>query len=135
MEAFRLSGLAKIEAAKTYILDLLSNDIKILIFAHHQKLLNEIETCLNTNHYSFIRIDGSVDNEKRQELVNNFQEKEDIKAAVLSITAAGVGFTLTAASTVVFAELYWTPATMIQAEDRAHRIGQKNSVNCHYLIG
>jgi SWI/SNF-related matrix-associated actin-dependent regulator 1 of chromatin subfamily A len=72
---------------------------------------------------------------ERQERVGIFQNNKDIMAALLSISAAGVGLTLTASSTVVFAELHWTPGMLIQAEDRAHRIGQKNCVNCHYLIG
>jgi hypothetical protein len=54
---------------------------------------------------------------------------------MLGITAAGVAVTLTASSTVWFAELFWTPAIMIQAEDRCHRIGQQARVRCLYFIG
>uniref|UniRef100_A0A803KU31 SWI/SNF-related matrix-associated actin-dependent regulator of chromatin subfamily A-like protein 1 n=1 Tax=Chenopodium quinoa TaxID=63459 RepID=A0A803KU31_CHEQI len=81
-----------------------------------------------------IRIDGGTPAASRQSLVTEFQENEAIKAAVLSIKAGGVGLTLTAASTVIFAELSWTPGDLIQAEDRAHRIGQVSSVNVYYLL-
>lgn len=55
--------------------------------------------------------------------------------AVLSITAASQGLTLTAASHVVFAEMNWTPSIMQQAEDRCHRNSQKNNVSCYYMFG
>ena len=81
-----------------------------------------------------VRIDGNVSAESRKKRADEFQNESAIRAAVLSVTASGLGFTLTAASTVIFAELHWTPATLIQAEDRCHRITQKKSVNVHYLI-
>jgi hypothetical protein len=55
--------------------------------------------------------------------------------AVLSITAASQGLTLTAASHVIFAEMNWTPSIMQQAEDRCHRNSQKNNVSCYYMFG
>lgn len=54
--------------------------------------------------------------------------------ALLSITACGTGLNLQCVSTVVFAELHWTPGTLFQAEDRVHRMGQNYCVNIHYLI-
>jgi SWI/SNF-related matrix-associated actin-dependent regulator 1 of chromatin subfamily A len=62
-----------------------------------------------------MRIDGSVSQQQRADNVEKFQNDPEILVALLSITAAGVGITLTAASTVIFAELHWTPALMIQA--------------------
>uniref|UniRef100_M1A0E0 Chromatin remodeling complex subunit n=1 Tax=Solanum tuberosum TaxID=4113 RepID=M1A0E0_SOLTU len=107
---------------------------KFLIFAHHQSMIDSIHEYLLKKKVGCIRIDGSTPSALRQDLVTDFQEKETIKAAVLSIRAGGVGLTLTAASTVIFAELSWTPGDLIQAEDRAHRIGQVSSVNVCYLL-
>lgn len=63
-----------------------------------------------------------------------FQNEVRIRVAFLSLDAAGVAITLTASSTVWFAELGWTPAIHFQAEDRCHRIGQQSVVKCHYFI-
>lgn len=84
----------------------------------------------------YIRIDGQTKQEQRQANVDMFQGCDDCLIAILSITACATGITLTKASTVVFAEMYFTPAIMTQAEDRAHRIGQEHTcVNIHYLFG
>ncbi|KAG2647054.1 hypothetical protein PVAP13_2KG535400 [Panicum virgatum] len=109
-------------------------DCKFLIFAHHQPLIDAIEQYLVKKKVKCIRIDGQTPVTTRQTLVTDFQNKDDIKAAVLSIKSGGYGLTLTAASTVIFAELSWTPGDIIQAEDRAHRIGQVSSVNVYYLL-
>lgn len=112
---------------------------KICIFAHHLSVLDSISilTGLSNREGSttkYIRIDGSTQPKKRQEQINDFQTDPTIRIALLGITAAGVAVTLTAAATVWFAELFWTPAIMIQAEDRCHRIGQLDRVRCLYFV-
>ena len=73
--------------------------------------------------------------EDREEAVRRFQEDPDTRVIICSIKAAGVGLTLTAAHTVGFVELPWHGADCEQCEDRAHRIGQKDSVECVYYLG
>lgn len=97
--------------------------------------MDQIENFIKSQNIEYIRIDGTTANQTRSKKIKAFQEDFLVRVALLSITAAGIGITLTAASTIIFAELYWTPAVLLQAEDRAHRIGQKNCVNIHYLIG
>ena len=59
--------------------------------------------------YKFIRIDGSTSAENRSKYVDKFQNDDDVKVAILSIVAANAGINLTAASLVVFTELFWNP--------------------------
>ncbi|GFH58462.1 hypothetical protein CTEN210_14938 [Chaetoceros tenuissimus] len=140
-QIFRQTGTAKIPV----IVDMLKlwlNDptnTKICIFAHHINVLDAlVEQGGLSNHEGskskFIKIDGSTNPKFRQEQITSFQNDPTVRVAVLGITAAGVGVTLTAASTIWFAELFWTPALMIQAEDRCHRIGQQARVRCLYTI-
>ena len=134
MELYRRTAELKTRAVQDYIQTLLDAGQKFLVFAHHTVLMDAIEhTCNRHRGCKFIRIDGKTPPESRQRLVNSFQENEDVKVAILSIRAAGVGITLTAASTVVFAEMTWTPGELHQAEDRVHRIGQASAVNVYFL--
>ncbi|CAL0330241.1 unnamed protein product [Lupinus luteus] len=128
------SAEAKIPSVLDYVGTVIEAGCKFLIFAHHQPMIDSIHEFLLKKKVGCIRIDGGTPAASRQQLVTEFQEKDAIKAAVLSIKAGGVGLTLTAASTVIFAELSWTPGDLIQAEDRVHRIGQVSSVNIYYLL-
>ena len=97
---------------------------KLCIFAHHIFVLDAIVAQVGLSNEAssnrrFIRIDGSTSPKDRQAQIKEFQNNPSVKIAVLGITAAGVAVTLTAASTVWFAELFWTPALMIQAEGKA----------------
>lgn len=94
------------------MLDLLESGKKFLVFAHHQSMLDHLQKEVEENKYDFIRIDGATASEQRQVLVDKFQKDEKCLCALLSITAANSGITLTAASLVCFAELYWNPGIL-----------------------
>uniref|UniRef100_A0A672FH77 Zinc finger, RAN-binding domain containing 3 n=1 Tax=Salarias fasciatus TaxID=181472 RepID=A0A672FH77_SALFA len=132
---YKQTAIAKAGAVKDYMKLLLETErLKFLVFAHHLSMLQACTEAAVEAQASYIRIDGSVPSSERIQLVHKFQSDPETRVAILSIQAAGQGLTFTAASHVVFAELYWNPGHLKQAEDRAHRIGQANAVNVHYLI-
>eukprot|EP00979_Chaetoceros_neogracilis_P014649 scaffold4802_cov267-Chaetoceros_neogracile.AAC.34 len=138
MQAYQASGVGKSQSVAEYVLDWLrgSSTEKVLVFAHHKEVLDTIEAAVSKHlkGVGHIRIDGSVPPIERASRVKKFQTKAEVRLGLLSVTAAGVGLTLTAASSVIFAELHWTPGVLAQAEDRCHRIGQTNAVNIMFCV-
>ncbi|KAL5009114.1 hypothetical protein ScPMuIL_014695 [Solemya velum] len=134
-QLYRLSGEAKIGPVREYVEMLCENSqLKFLVFAYHHSMMNGVQQSLWEKRVKFIRIDGETKPSERLHLVQQFQSDPDTRVAILSILAAGVGLTFTAAKLVVFAEMYWTPGVLVQCEDRAHRIGQTAAVPVHYLV-
>uniref|UniRef100_A0A0N5AS35 SWI/SNF-related matrix-associated actin-dependent regulator of chromatin subfamily A-like protein 1 n=1 Tax=Syphacia muris TaxID=451379 RepID=A0A0N5AS35_9BILA len=138
VEYYYETGIAKANSVSKHVIDNFFYEgaphRKVLVFAHHQVVLDTLSMNITKKGLRSIRIDGTTSSKLRDEQCQLFQNNEDVTVAVLSLTAAGVGITLTAATVVVFAELHWNPGTLKQAEDRAHRVGQKDSVFIQYLI-
>lgn len=106
---------------------------KLIVFAHHKDVLDVLEQAFKP--HEVVRIDGDVEPNLRQGIVDRFQKDPGTICFLGSIRACGEGITLTASSNVFFVEEDWTPGRMCQAEDRAHRIGQRDSVNVrHYVV-
>lgn len=134
-KAYNLAGLSKVDGICDWIKEKFDEGMKkLIVFGHHKNFLDAISDTLNHKKIKYIRIDGSTPKKKRFEYTEAFQNDESIEVAVLSINAASVGLTLTAASEVLIGEMPWTPALAQQAECRAHRNGQKEIVTCYYAI-
>lgn len=143
MACYPETANAKVGSVAKYLTDvvlpgMVGNDEgkKILVFAHHKVMMDEIEKVVvkHLKKSRHIRIDGSTPSIERHRYVKQFQSDDKTRVAVLSMHAAGTGLTLTKATCVIFAELTWNPGTIRQCEDRAHRIGQSSSVQIIYLV-
>ncbi|XP_050224849.1 TATA-binding protein-associated factor BTAF1 isoform X2 [Mercurialis annua] len=110
---------------------------RVLIFAQHKALLDIIERDLFHSHMknvTYLRLDGSVETDKRFDIVKAFNSDPTIDALLLTTHVGGLGLNLTSADTLIFMEHDWNPMRDHQAMDRAHRLGQKKVVNVHRLI-
>lgn len=125
------TALAKLPMAKQFIEEMFSEVDKIIILAYHRDVIESLEKSFEG--VGCLKIYGGMTPQESQRAVDLFQNDPNYHAIILQITVA-VGMTLTAASTVVAVELDWVPGNMSQAEDRAHRIGQRDSVNVYHLV-
>ncbi|CAM6099985.1 unnamed protein product [Calypogeia fissa] len=110
---------------------------RVLVFAQLKSFLDIIEKDLFETHMksvTYLRLDGSVETEKRFGIVKAFNADPTIDVLLLTTHVGGLGLNLTAADTVVFMEHDWNPMRDLQAMDRAHRLGQRRVVNVHRLI-
>lgn len=124
-------ALARLNQCIEYIVELLESVDKLVIFAHHVEVIQKLQKGLEN--YNAMAIHGATTQAMRQNIVNAFQQKPDMRVFIGQLQAAGTGITLTAASTVVFVESSWVPGEIQQAIDRCHRIGQKDAVLAQFL--
>ncbi|MFB6466983.1 SNF2 helicase associated domain-containing protein [Cytobacillus sp. Hz8] len=106
---------------------------RVLIFSQFTKMLELIGRGLSEKGISFFYLDGQTPAEKRVEICERFNEGEH-DFFLISLKAGGTGLNLTGADTVVLYDIWWNPAVEEQAMDRAHRIGQTNTVQVIKLI-
>lgn len=126
-----ITARGKLKEVVDFVKDFRENKKKIILFCN----LHEIVDRLLVAFPSAVCVTGRQNMQEKQASVDAFQKNPKTDIIICSIKAASAGITLTAASDVAFIELPWTYADCDQAESRAHRIGQKDSVNCYYLLG
>lgn len=127
----QIAARGKISAAVEFIGDIIDSGEKLIVFAFLKEVVWEIKKVFP----DAVTIVGDNSSQERQDAVDRFQNDPKCQLIICNYKSAGVGLTLTASSRVAFIEFPWTFADCEQAEDRAHRIGQKDSVNCYYFLG
>jgi SWI/SNF-related matrix-associated actin-dependent regulator 1 of chromatin subfamily A len=129
-EERQATGIAKAPYVSAFVRALLEGEEKVLLFAHHHKVMDIYKKELKAHKPAFIT--GRESNKQKDQSVQRFMEGKT-NICVISLRAAS-GLNLQRATCVVFGELDWSPAIHSQAEDRAHRMGQQDSILCYYLV-
>lgn len=122
---------AKLDFLSTLLPELIEEGRRILLFSQFTSLLDHIQSLCARLALPLARLDGATHN--RQAAIDRFQNGQ-VPLFLISLKAGGMGLNLTAADTVILTDPWWNPAVEQQAIDRAHRIGQRNTVFVHRLI-
>jgi superfamily II DNA/RNA helicase len=151
----------KLQTLATLLRELKHGGHRVLIFTQMSKMLDVLEAFLNLNGHTYLRLDGATDVDRRQRLMDRFNNDSKVFCFILSTRSGGLGINLTGADTVVFYDSDWNPAMDAQAQDRyaqnefqltfvlaadltsladsatrtrAHRIGQTREVHIYRMI-
>ena len=124
-------ALAKVPAMIETIRERLEETQKVLVFAHHKDVLEALH---NAFRMISVLVHGGHEQREREEAVDMFQRDPGCRIFFGSIRATGEGLNLTAATLVMFHEFDWVPSKMMQCEDRAHRIGQRDTVTVEVCV-
>lgn len=127
----QIAARGKVKDVCEFIDDMLESGEKLILFMN----LIELGNAFKEHYPEAVLLRGGMTDMEKQKAVDRFQADPSCRLAICNIKAAGVGLTLTAASNVAFVEFPWTYADCEQCEDRAHRIGQTDSVTCYYFLG
>lgn len=127
----KVSARGKVNEVIEHVQEVIEAGEKIVLFAWHKEIVMELKKHIP----AAVTIVGDDTMDQRQAAVDRFQNDDKCQVIICNIKSGGVGITLTASSRVAFIELPWHPADAEQCEDRCHRIGQKDSVQCTYFLG
>lgn len=123
---------AKLDACMELIEEVRQSGRKVLVFSQFTGMLDILADTLAKSDIGYAYLSGKT--RKRQEVIERFNTDPAVTAFLISMKAGGVGLNLTAADTVIIFDPWWNPSVENQAVDRAHRIGQTQSVNVYRLL-
>jgi len=122
----------KLELFGELLEEVLDGGHRVLVFSQFVSMLTLLREKLTAEGIEFCYLDGATTN--RAQVVERFQQREEVPVFLISLKAGGVGLNLTGADTVIHFDPWWNPAVEQQATDRAHRIGQSRVVTSYKLI-
>jgi SWI/SNF-related matrix-associated actin-dependent regulator 1 of chromatin subfamily A len=112
----------------------LNENEKFVVFAYTKNAQNGLYELFKEHGFNPLRINAEMKQKERANAVKQFQENDENKVIVVSLGAGAEGITLTRAKNLIFADLWYQPQKLLQAEDRIHRVGQNDVANIHYIL-